>query len=120
METAPAFPCAACGFRVHRDPAGSGARCPLCGWVDDFEQLVHPDLTYGENPGLCLREAQVAAARSASLAGAGDTQFKRDPRWRPLRPGETPAADPDGPSSPVCYIATPDPDEYTPYWLRRG
>ena len=38
--------------------------------------------------------------------------------WRPLRVGETPIADPQAPSSPVCYIATPDPRDYVPYWRR--
>jgi len=110
----PGFPCAACGYKVHVLPAGSGARCPVCGWFDDFEQLVHPDLTYGANAGLSLRQAQAAVAEADLVAGA-----PRDLRWRPLRPGETPAADPGGLSSPVCYIATPDPDDYEPYWLRR-
>jgi len=110
----PGFPCAACGYEVHMLPAGSGARCPVCGWFDDFEQLVHPDLTYGTNAGLTLRQAQAAVAQAGLVAGA-----RRDPRWRPLGPDETPAADPDGLSSPVCYIATPDPDAYVPYWLRR-
>jgi hypothetical protein len=108
------LPCAACGCPVHTMPAGSGVRCTVCGWFDDFEQLVHPDLTYGANAGLTLRQAQAAAAQTDSVRGA-----TRDPRWRPLRPDETPAADPNGLSSPVCYIATPDPAEYEPYWLRR-
>lgn len=110
----PGFPCAACGCKVHSLPAGSGERCPVCGWFDDFEQLVHPDLTYGANAGLTLRQAQAALAQAGQVASG-----QRDPRWRPLRPGESPAADPDGLSSPVCYIATPDPEEFEPYWLRR-
>jgi hypothetical protein len=109
----PAFPCAACGYLVHTLRAGSGARCPVCGWFDDFEQLVHPDLTYGANAGLTLRQAQAAVAQ-ANLAA----RERRDPHWRPLQPDETPAADPDGLSSPVCYLATPDPEKYEPYWLR--
>ncbi len=115
----PAFPCAACGHKVHALPAGSGARCPVCGWFDDFEQLVHPDLTYGANAGLTLRQAQAAVAQARQGASDRQAQVARDPRWRPLRPDETPAADPDGLSSPVCYIATPDPEDYEPYWLRR-
>lgn len=113
----PAYPCAACGYKVHPSRAGSGAQCPVCGWIDDFEQLVHPDLTYGENPGLTLRQAQADAATQGNAASRAN--FVRDPAWRPLRADETPAADPNGLSSPVCYIATPDPEEYEPYWLRR-
>lgn len=89
----------------------------MCGWIDDFEQLVHPDLTYGANAGVTLRQAQAAASSSASGPPAHGV---RDPMWRPLHPGEVPPADPSGLSSPVCYIATPDPEGYRPYWLRRG
>lgn len=115
----PRFPCAACGYQVHDQHAGSGARCPVCGWFDDFEQLVHPDVTYGANAGTTLRQAQAAAAVSPPSAEAR-ASFVRDPSWRPLRPGEAPAGDPNGPSSPVCYMATPDPEDYLPYWLRRA
>jgi hypothetical protein len=100
---------------VHSAPCGSGATCPGCGWVDDFEQLVHPDLAYGPNGGICLRDAQARASR-AEGSSRGDG---RDPCWRPLSPGETPLADPEGPASPVCYVGTPDPLDYVPYW-RRG
>lgn len=115
----PRFPCAACGYLVHGRRAGSGERCPVCGWFDDFEQLVHPDLTYGANAGITLRQAQAAAASAGSGATVPRAQFAPDPRWRPLRAGEEPAADPNGLSSPVCYMATPDPEEFEPYWLRR-
>jgi hypothetical protein len=113
----PAQPCPACGFLVHVRPCGSGATCRVCGWVDDFEQLVHPDLTYGANAGSSLRQAQQRAAErlAATPERAG---VERDPRWRPLRAGETSVADPQGPSSPVCYLGTPDPDDYVPYWRR--
>jgi hypothetical protein len=107
-------PCAACGFRVHRTGPGSGAVCRVCGWIDDFEQLVHPDLTYGANAGSSLRLAQARAALVRERAG-----LERDPDWRPLRPDEVPVADPGGPASPVCYVATPDPADFVPYW-RRG
>jgi hypothetical protein len=114
------FPCSACGFRVHHHPPGSGERCPVCGWFDDFEQLVHPDLTYGANSGTSLRQAQAAAADVVNTGGGPGAEFVRDKRWRPLRPGEIPAADPGGPSSPVCSVGTPDPEGYVPYWLRSG
>ena len=103
--------CAACGYLVHASRFGSGATCPVCGWVDDFEQLVHPDLTYGANAGLSLRQAQTRPL--PPVAG-----FVRDPRWRALRPGETPPPDPTGPSSPVCELAAPEPEDFVPYWRR--
>ena len=112
-------PCAACGFRVHAAAVGSGAVCPVCGWVDDFEQLVHPDLTYGANTGQSLRQAQrQALARLPLDAATAATGQSRAACWRPLTAGETPVADPRAPSSPVCYIATPDPRDYVPYWRR--
>jgi hypothetical protein len=98
---------------VHHDRCGSGATCPVCGWIDDFEQLVHPDLTYGANAGSSLRQAQ---GRAGGIEAG--TSYPRDPRWRPLRPGETPVADPTGPSSPVCYVGTPDREAFVPYWRR--
>ena len=112
-------PCPACGYRVHAQQCGSGAACPVCGWIDDFEQLVHPDLGYGANPGLSLRQAQRRAERQLAEGPHRTSGFERDPRWRRLRDGEAPVADPFGPSSPVCYLGTPDPADYVPYW-RRG
>lgn len=114
----PAQPCPACGYRVHVQPCGSGATCPVCGWVDDFEQLVHPDLTYGANPGSSLRQAQRRAAELLAAAPERAARVERDPHWRLLRVGETPLPDPEGPSSPVCYLGTPDPADYVPYWRR--
>ncbi|HET7204918.1 MAG TPA: CPCC family cysteine-rich protein [Steroidobacteraceae bacterium] len=115
-----AHPCPACGFLVHDARHGSGATCPVCGWIDDFEQLAHPDLTYGANAGLSLRQAQARSLEALATAPAARAAtFARDARWRPLRAGETPPADPDGPASPVCYVGTPDPGEFVPYW-RRG
>lgn len=110
-------PCAACGFRVHDAPVGSGAVCPVCGWIDDFEQLVHPDLTYGANTGHSLRQAQREALARYPLDAVTEAR-PRAACWRPLAVGESPVADPQAPSSPVCYIATPDPGDYVPYWLR--
>ena len=39
----------------------------------------------------------------------------QDPR--PLAPGETPVAGADSLASPVCYLGTPEAEEYEPYWL---
>lgn len=105
---------------MHDARHGSGATCPVCGWIDDFEQLAHPDLVYGANAALSLRQAQRRALEVRGDTGSGRTvDFERDERWRPLRAGETPPADPDGPASPVCYLGTPDPADFVPYW-RRG
>ena len=113
-------PCAACGFKVFAAAPGSGGACPVCGWIDDFEQLVHPDLAYGANSGRTLRQAQSEAVAAHPPGEAIHGAFERDARWRPLRGGETPQPAPNSPSSPVCYIATPDPADYVPYWLRAG
>lgn len=94
--------CPACGFQV------SPQTCPVCGWIDDLGQLVQPDFVVGANP-RSLREAQVLAR------GLINSVHERDPKWRPLRPGEHPVAS--GSASPVCYLGTPDPDEFVPYWL---
>ena len=117
----PAHPCPACGFLVHDARHGSGETCPVCGWIDDFEQLAHPDLLYGANAGLSLRQAQGRNLSVLGTTGSGRTvDFERDEHWRPLRAKETPPADPDGPSSPVCYLGTPDPADFVPYWRRRA
>jgi hypothetical protein len=112
--------CPACGFvsLAKRGP-GSAETCVVCGWIDDFEQLVHPDITYGANSGLCLRQAQQDLLASPARIAARAAGFERDPQWRPLRQGELPVVDGSGPSSPVCYVATPDPESYIPYWLPR-
>jgi hypothetical protein len=117
--SSPLQPCAACGYRVHAPASGDGSACPVCGWVDDFDQLVHPDLGYGANAGLCLRQAQARAAQRLADDPGRSAGFERDARWRPLRADETPPADPAGPSSPVCYVGTPDRIDFVPYW-RRG
>jgi hypothetical protein len=108
--------CAACGFVAVPATPAAGAACAVCGWLDDFEQLVHPDLIYGANSGLSLRQAQ---SRAAALSQAKDdtAKFARDPQWRPLHADETPV-DETGPSSSICYLATPDPESYVPYWRR--
>jgi hypothetical protein len=114
------FPCAACGLLVFDRPCGSDAACPMCGWIDDFEQLVHPDLVYGANAGVSLRQAQRRARVALEATPGAASQYRRDERWRPLHADETPAADPGGPSSPVCSMGTPDPAGYVPYWRRGG
>lgn len=110
--------CPACGYSclVKRGP-GSDETCVVCGWVDDFQQLIHPDITYGANTGLCLRQAQQIVLAAPAEFAARAAGYERDGQWRPLLEGETPVIDA-GPSSPVCYIATPDPDSYSPYWLQ--
>lgn len=95
--------CPACGFGV------SETACPVCGWIEDFEQLVHPDFVVGANSGVSLREGQARAASLASLTHV------RDPAWRPLRPGEHPAEG--NAASPVCYLGTPERVGFVPYWL---
>lgn len=114
----PAYPCAACGLRVHAASSGSGATCPACGWIDDFAQLAHPDLVYGANSGMSLRQAQLRARERPASKPAERASYGREALWRPLRPGETPSADPQGPSSPVCELTTPDLADFVPYWQR--
>lgn len=118
MTATALHPCAACGFLVHARRAGSGGTCPACGWIDDYEQLVHPDLTYGANSGICLREAQRRALQRHPRERRRWEARVRDETWRPLRTGETPVADPGGPSSPVCHLGAPDPADFVPYWKR--
>lgn len=109
--------CPACGYiTLPTHSPGSGETCDVCGWVDDFQQLVHPDITYGAN-GLCLRQAQhnfLAGLAVCPPAAA----YEHDVQWRPLMPGESPPWDDAAPSSPTCYLAMPDPEDYVPYWLR--
>ena len=109
--------CAACGFLAVPAIAGRGTSCAVCGWIDDFEQLVHPDLVYGANSGDSLRQAQRRARERLATDPRAAANYSRDPHWRALRDGETPV-EVDAPASPVCYIATPDPASYVPYWLR--
>lgn len=101
-------PCPACGFWVFAGKADSKATCPVCSWIDDFGQLAHPDFVVGANT-LSLREAQARARELISSA------HPRDPAWRPLKPGEHPQDR--SSASPVCYLGTPEPDDFVPYWL---
>ena len=110
--------CPACGYLcLAQHGPGSDETCAVCGWIDDFQQLIHPDITYGANTGLCLRQAQQTILASPSAIAARAADYERDAQWRPLMPGESPVVDAAGPSSPVCYVATPDPESYIPYWL---
>ena len=112
----PLFPCPACGFTVFPRAYGSSDTCPVCGWVDDLLQLAQPDFVIGANTGLSLREAQsrALAAHPAAVREAGG--FSRDARWRPLLPSEHPTEGFSA-ASPVCYMVSPDPETFRPYWL---
>jgi hypothetical protein len=110
-------PCPACGFRVHAAGPGSGRTCPLCGWVDDGVQLAQPDFTVGANVGLSLREAQQKALARYPRTVTERDGYAREPRWRPLLPGEGPRTSAFGPSSPVCYLDSDSLEESEPYWL---
>ena len=81
---------------------------------------ARPGPADGANSGLSLRQAQARVAGLLAEAPDRAAGFARDTRWRPLRAGETPVADPFGPSSPVCYVGTPDRADYVPYWRRRS
>ncbi len=116
-RSAPARPCPACGFSVFTGVVGTAGRCPVCGWVDDLLQLVHPDLAVGANAGHSLRAAQRRALEAAPLALGRFGAYLRDPAWRPLRPGEDPGNRALTLSSPVCFLTAPDPEEVEPYWL---
>ena len=117
VRSTTATTCAACGFLAVPASAGRGVACAVCGWIDDFEQLVHPDLVYGANAGVSLRQAQRRAGEGTSIDPSAALNYSRDPRWRALRQDETPV-EPGAPASPVCYVGTPDPESYVPYWLR--
>lgn len=113
----PIHPCPACGFLVFTLAFGSEETCPVCGWVDDFLQLAHPDFTLGANSGVSLREAQASALLAYPMTVKASGAFARDGRWRPLAVRETPRNAEAALASPVCYMDTPDPEEFEPYWL---
>ena len=115
--TSSLHPCPACGFAVHAAGPGSGAECPLCGWVDDPIQLAQPDLAIGGNPGLCLRGAQRRALKRFPPEAREHGTWRRDPRWRPLAPDEGPRSAAFSPSSPVCYLEDSSAEDAGPYWL---
>ena len=52
--------CPICTFN-NAFPAGSeGARCPICGWINDSSQRANPDLATGANEPMTLAQAQEA------------------------------------------------------------
>ncbi len=110
------LPCPACGFAVFTRDYGSSDTCPVCGWVDDLLQLAQPDFVIGANSGLSLREAQTRARTAHPIAVREAGGFSRDSRWRPLFPSENPTGS-SGVASPVCYMVSPDPETFEPYWL---
>ena len=110
-------PCPACGFLVFPRAFGSEESCPVCGWIDDYLQLAHPDFILGGNSGISLREAQARALEAWPPAIKVSGAFFRDSRWRPLDAGEIPKSGIHEAASPVCYLNTPDPGEFAPYWL---
>lgn len=113
---APRGTCPACGFVAFGDGPGWHRVCPLCGWRNDPLQLAHPDSSEGENPGLSLRQAQ-NRARADATGAAASTAFQRDPRWRPLAPGESPRPSGTGMASAVCYLDPALLGDPEPYWL---
>ncbi len=110
-------PCPACGFRVHDAGPGTGRTCPLCGWVDDLAQLAQPDFAVGANAPSCLRGAQRRALERFPLTTVESGGYRRDPRWRPLAPGEGSREAAFGSSSPVCSLESDADLDSEPYWL---
>lgn len=109
--------CAACGFVAVDGPS---ATCAECGWIADRLQLAQPDLTLGANHGTSLREAQAAALRRRPLEAPETGDRVRDPRWRPLEPGESPPPSEGHCASATCLLAEGDDaagPEPEPYWL---
>jgi hypothetical protein len=99
------------------ETAGRGQGLPARGWRNDPLQLAHPDSTEGENPGLSLRRAQGCARAAATEAAAASKAFQRDPKWRPLAPGESPRPSGTEMASPVCYLDPASLGDPEPYWL---
>lgn len=102
---------------VFPDGPGWHRTCPLCGWRNDPLQLANPDSDEGENRGLSLRRAQQRAAVIAIGHAASASGFPRDPRWRPLAPGESPHRQGTEMASPVCYLDPASLADPEPYWL---
>ena len=109
--------CPACGFRAFAGGPGWHRECPLCGWRNDPLQLAHPDSVEGENPGLSLRRAQGLTSAPAFAARAASRGLDRDPRWRPLAPGEAPRQLGTEVASPVCYLDPASLGDPEPDWL---
>ncbi len=107
--------CPACGFTALGGSPGWHLVCPLCGWCNDPLQLAHPDSAEGENHGLSLRQAQRRAR--AAVAQAASKGCQRDPRWRPLAPGESPRPTGTEMTSAVCFLDPASLGDLEPYWL---
>lgn len=109
------FPCPSCGFLTFGEPPGSYEICELCGWEDDHVQLAHPYMGGGANS-LSLVQHQLQALSSYPLALTTAGGCPRDPKWRPLRPGEMQA---DGaPRDGLSYFHAAAEEEPPYYWLR--
>lgn len=102
---------------VFEEAPGWHRLCPLCSWRNDPVQLAHPDSVEGENPALSLRRAQACSRTAATEAAAASQGFRRDPRWRPLAPGERPRPSGTEVASPVCYLDPASLGDLEPYWL---
>lgn len=116
----PLHPCPACGYAVFAGAYGSQEACLVCGWIDDYFQLTHPDFILGANSGISLREAQAAVPGANPAAANVSGTFLKDSRWRPLASGETPCIGAAGLASPVCYLDTFEAEaaeDFEAYWL---
>src|SRR5437899_1725635 len=84
------YPCPCCGYLVFEDPPGSAMSCPVCGWEDDYVQLLWPTDAGGANR-LSLQDSQQAfiqhgtsdLERRPPLHRNGPT-YRRDAAWRPF------------------------------------
>ena len=95
-------PCPCCGNLVFADPPGSAMSCPVCGWEDDYVQLLWPTESEGANR-FSLEESQSEFSRHGSSdpqrrprSALSNGTFARDAGWRPFdrsRDGAEPPAD---------------------------
>jgi hypothetical protein len=79
--------CPACGFAGLADGYGSYEVCDVCGWEDDGVQLANPTSGGGANT-RSLAEVQAEIVGRIPVDVTTHGEFRRDPRWRPLSPGE--------------------------------
>lgn len=114
MEVDAAFTCPCCGFLVFDEAPGSYDICPLCGWEDDHVQLAHPAMRGGAN-GESLYEAQQRALNDFPMHVQLSDGYRRDPRWRPLRPEDLVAASTPQTGKDYFFSAVLETPEY--YWL---
>ncbi len=109
------FPCPACGFLVFEETLGSYDICPLCGWEDDYVQLMFPTSAVGANK-KCLADWQADALRMFPLGFAETSGFIRDRNWRPLATDKI--ADADAPHDGKEYFEAAKGDSPGYYWLK--